>query len=418
MSAQPLLGAKSAKLIGRSLSVSFVSLQSLSNLDASFRYDVSSLGTDADAVTLTQSNESNSLTLIQSIPTGNTFAISGYSQQPIAASTDLFTITFKLADTMPAGFNLSASGSFNADDYPFEFGPIDLLQVSRDGGAALRVQGDDGSNSLVGGGAGDYIFGGKGNDTLDGGEGVDTAVMGGDLSRYRVSVTSQGVEVVDKVTGEIDTLKNMERIEFGDKVLNLSIQRTQALVSTADANRIAELYVAFFNRIPEADGLEYWIKERAKGMSIEAISNSFYAVGASSDYAALTGFRADMGDQDFINLFYRNVLGRSEGADPGGLAYWQDKLSKGEVTRGKLAEQIIAAAYEYRADPTLSEVVQLLENKVNVARKVAMEWGLNYNADGATAYAKSQQVAKAISAGSTESAIELVGVRAADLSLG
>jgi Ca2+-binding RTX toxin-like protein len=278
--------------------------------------------------------------------------------------------------------------------------------------------GDDANNSLVGGGAGDYIFGGKGNDTLEGGEGVDTAVMGGDLSRYRVSVTSQGVEVADKVTGEIDTLKNMERIEFGDKVLNLTIQRSQALVSTADANRIAELYVAFFNRVPEADGLEYWIKERAKGMSIEAISNNFYAVGASNDYAALTGFRADMGDQDFINLFYRNVLGRSEGADPGGLAYWQGKLSRGEVTRGKLAEQIISAAYEYRADPTLSGVVQLLENKVSVARKVAMEWGLNYNADGATAYAQSQQVAKAISADSTESALALIGVTSADLSLG
>jgi Ca2+-binding RTX toxin-like protein len=88
--------------------------------------------------------------------------------------------------------------------------------------------GMQGNDTLLGGGAGDYlnsgkgndvITGGGGNDTIDGSDGQDLARFSGLFSRYSVSVSNGVVTVTDSVSAGgdgVDTLSNVERFEFSD----------------------------------------------------------------------------------------------------------------------------------------------------------------------------------------------------------
>ncbi len=76
-----------------------------------------------------------------------------------------------------------------------------------------------------------------------------------------------------------------------------------------------------------------------------------------------------------LEAFYKNVLGRPEGADAGGLAYWNGKLSSGESTRSSLANDILGSAHTFKGDATWGWVADLLDNKIAVANKIAIEWG-------------------------------------------
>jgi len=47
--------------------------------------------------------------------------------------------------------------------------------------------------------------------------------------------------------------------------INLSIKGIAAAVPPTDVARLIELYVAFFNRVPDADGLAYWLGQMQAG---------------------------------------------------------------------------------------------------------------------------------------------------------
>lgn len=94
------------------------------------------------------------------------------------------------------------------------------------------------TGSILNGGDGDdTLYGGAGNDTLDGGSGVDTAVYVGILSQYTIS-TSNGVTTVGGLAG-IDTLTNVERIQFDDQIYLLSqVTPGTTLTGTAGADML------------------------------------------------------------------------------------------------------------------------------------------------------------------------------------
>jgi len=247
------------------------------------------------------------------------------------------------------------------------------------------------------------------NETIDGGAGIDTAQFQGKLSTYKVVMTGSNGIVTDTVAGRdgIDTLKNIEHLRFTDFDINAGIKALAASMNTATVQRVMELYVAFFNRTPDADGLTYWLGQSKAGTSTTQIAESFYSVGVQ--YTSLTGFSSTMTTTDFINVVYRNVLGRPDGADAGGLQYWTEKLSSGKETRGSLVSTILDAAHTYKGDATYGWVANLLDNKITVATKVAVDWGLNYlTADASVT--NGMAIAKAVTPTDTTAAIALVGV--------
>lgn len=87
---------------------------------------------------------------------------------------------------------------------------------------------------------------------------------------------------------------------------------------------VYRLYRAFFLREPEADGLVYWIVQaRYQGYPIGSIANDF---ARSDEFRRRYG---SLADGPFVDLVYRNVLGRAP--DPEGRAYWLDQMRRGMI---------------------------------------------------------------------------------------
>ena len=87
------------------------------------------------------------------------------------------------------------------------------------------------------------------------------------------------------------------------------------------------LYNASFKRLPDPDGLKYWIGKYSSGENdSRAVASSFLV---SDEFKQRYG--NNVSDSTFVNTLYKNVLGRD--ADVSGLLYWLGQLSSGAETR-------------------------------------------------------------------------------------
>ena len=123
-----------------------------------------------------------------------------------------------------------------------------------------------------------------------------------------------------------------------------------------------------------------------------------------------------MSNAAFVNVVYKNVLGRADGADAQGLAYWSGKLADGSASRGALVSTILDSAHTFKGDASFGYVADLVDNKITVAKTVAIDNGLNYNSAD-EAVSNGMAIAAAVTPGSIASAIALVGVNGFDLHL-
>jgi hypothetical protein len=158
-----------------------------------------------------------------------------------------------------------------------------------------------------------------------------------------------------------------------------------------------------------AYGMSYWIDQMSAGQSITQIAEQFYAAGVK--YSNLTGFSSEMSNEDFINVIYRNVLGRSDGADAGGLAYWTSQLGDGADTCGSLVKDILFSAHSYKTNQEWHWVADLLDNKIEVGKTFAITWGLSYNTPE-DSISQGMAIAAAVTSTDTATAIALIGVPA------
>ncbi len=93
---------------------------------------------------------------------------------------------------------------------------------------------------------------------------------------------------------------------------------------------VGRLYTAYFLRDPDASGFQYWLEQRARGLGLNAISSEF---ARSGEFVNRYG---SLSNDAFVELVYRNVLGRAP--DAAGLRYWSSQLrngrSRGDVMVG------------------------------------------------------------------------------------
>ena len=261
----------------------------------------------------------------------------------------------------------------------------------------------------------DLLFSSAGSDSIDGNAGNDTVVFSGALSSYKLSYIATSYFVASKNgSAGSDTLRHIESLKFDDLTVNLKIQELASLAPRENVQRLVELYVAFFNRVPDADGLAYWIGQMNSGKSINSISEVFYEAGIK--FAELTGFSASMSNTDFVNVIYRNVLGRKDGADPEGLAYWSTQLAAGKESRGSLVSTMLDSAHKFKGDSTWGWVADLLDNKIAVAKTFAIDWGLGYSTSEA-AIQQGMAIAAAVTPTDTQAAISLIGIAGIDMQL-
>jgi Ca2+-binding RTX toxin-like protein len=92
---------------------------------------------------------------------------------------------------------------------------------------------DTGKDSLLGGAGNDTLVGGHGNDVLDGGDGVDTAVWFATAANFEVQIvgsgTSKDVALLDRASGELDILRNIEQLQIGG--VNFDATKLQSLTN-------------------------------------------------------------------------------------------------------------------------------------------------------------------------------------------
>lgn len=272
-------------------------------------------------------------------------------------------------------------------------------------------------NQILAGKGDDVIYGNQGNDAIDGGTGKDIVAYHGTRGSFLITKTA-GTFVVSDVSGPEgkDTIVNAEQILFSDMHINLTAIDALKSISSTDLVALEELYIAFFNRIPDATGLAYWAGQLGKGLSMKVIAESFYA--AAIYFSDLTGYSASMTNDDFVKIVYKNVLGRSGATAPpdADVQYWSGELAAGRATKASLISTILVAAHSFKGDKTWGWVPDLLDNKVAVANFFAVQQGLNYNTD-ADSIAKGMAIAAAVTSTDTSAALKLIGVSDIDFNL-
>ena len=105
---------------------------------------------------------------------------------------------------------------------------------------------------------------------------------------------------------------------------------------------IQELYVGYFGRAGDPDGVAYWVSRYNAGMSIADIAQSFSVQPeAIKLYPFLDPDTGGVGVTRFLNSVYQNLFNRSPDVD--GLAYWSDQLAQGRPVGGIVLDIINGA---------------------------------------------------------------------------
>jgi hypothetical protein len=151
--------------------------------------------------------------------------------------------------------------------------------------------------------------------SFDGRGNLDTIVFQQNYATYDVDVIGNNRAIVNGVS-----LANTERLDFANGELALDI--------FGNAGQVYRLYQAAFDRMPDTAGLAYNVNEVDNGFSLFSMANYFVV---SNEFRATYG--SNISNNELINAFYQNVLGRN--ADAGGLQYWNEQMAQG-LTRGEV----------------------------------------------------------------------------------
>jgi S-layer protein len=122
---------------------------------------------------------------------------------------------------------------------------------------------------------------------------------------------------------------------------------------------VSALYAALFGRAPEAAGLNFWVGELDKGVSLAAMAQTMFETEPSRAY-----YPAAMTNAEIVKAFYVNVLGRAGDAE--GLAFWEARLNT-LGTKGALIAEMVANVQSYTGtDAAGLKSKALFDNKVAV----------------------------------------------------
>ena len=84
---------------------------------------------------------------------------------------------------------------------------------------------------------------------------------------------------------------------------------------------VTDLYVTFFNRAPDAGGLDFWTSQLSQGMPREVVLAAFMFSQEFANFTqAIFGNTAARAEVDAVMDFYRGLLSRLP--DPGGFDFW------------------------------------------------------------------------------------------------
>lgn len=254
-----------------------------------------------------------------------------------------------------------------------------------------------------------------GDDSFIGSTNFETVKYQEPVNKFTVFGTLEKFYVVGMDNDHtVDQFQKVDRLEFSDLSINVKFVEQARHSNQNDLNKLVELYIAFFNRIPDADGLSYWLTQFQNGASLNSIAESFYQAGIL--FSNLTGFSKEMTNTDFINIVYKNTLGRLQGADAEGLNYWKAQLDSGSTNHGQLVSTILASAHSFKSDATWGWVADLLDNKVRLGRIASIDAGISFNSPEES-ITKGMQAVAAVTPQSFGDGLKIIGIQDVTINL-
>ncbi|MEM6941474.1 MAG: DUF4214 domain-containing protein [Pseudomonadota bacterium] len=250
-----------------------------------------------------------------------------------------------------------------------------IVEPPVEGGPILGTPGFD---NLVGTDGDDVFNGMGGGDLINGGGGVDTAQFAGRQGDYVLVLRpDRNPELYSKDFNgfpEPSFVTDVELLDFGTNDLggpfDLRVFSGIATLSEVALKSFVELYIAYFNRAPDAIGLAFWGTAFANGTTLEEMASLF--VDQDETRAA---YPTGTSTQAFVQTVYTNVLGRTP--DQIGVDFWVAALNTGAVSRDQFIFEIIRGAKsELKFESGQGFVDLQLADRAFLANKV--EIGIDY----------------------------------------
>lgn len=264
----------------------------------------------------------------------------------------------------------------------------DILQ-GRSG--AQEFSGNAGDDTLSGGSGDDTLAGNQGDDSLNGGDGVDKAVFVGTQKSYTLTLSPTATVLSDRTAGGdgTDTLIDIEDLQFSGApsttAFDLTFYERLTGLSETDLKSVIELYIAYFNRAPDAEGLYFWGVAFGNGYTLDQIAASF----VDQDETRMI-YPEDTTNRDFVEAVYGNVLGRVP--DTGGADFWVGLLDTDVLQRDTFILRLLQGAKaelkpELGQDFVDQQVADqaFLETKTDIGAYFAVHKGMSDVADATDA---------------------------------
>lgn len=149
-------------------------------------------------------------------------------------------------------------------------------------------------------------------------------------------------------------------------------------LSQEQVEKLVELYIGYFGRAAENEGLEFHTNDLLKLLQAGLSETEAFAVATANfwqgalQYDEITGYSPDMSIQDFVAKVYANVLGRPDAleTDQEGVDFWVNEMEQGR-TQGEMVLQILDGAHHFNEqnpnDPISIYTGNLLENRIEIS---------------------------------------------------
>jgi hypothetical protein len=201
----------------------------------------------------------------------------------------------------------------------------------------------DGTAVVTGTSADDLLTVEPGDTVVEAGDGDDSVQLPFLLTAYNFEEQTPG-----DITAAYDdwsvALNDVEFLEFGTGFrTTIPVEAVISGEAQRQIETLSDLYLAYFGRAPDIEGLEFWqelVVER--GVSLAEVSEAF----ARSDEAQGI-YPPDVSNRDFVREVYLNALGREPDED--GWDYWTAVLDASEFSdpaaRGAFVGSVVLGAY-------------------------------------------------------------------------
>jgi cyclophilin family peptidyl-prolyl cis-trans isomerase len=207
-------------------------------------------------------------------------------------------------------------------------------------------------------------------------------------------VTGNGMTVVDKIAtlpifngGGAFTTLPLQNFTAGNTPNddNFVIVTSVKVIEVSIETKIQGLYIGYFNRAGDKEGLDYWKSRVATSTNSSLVLRELSA--EFSKHPTFSATYADLSNKAFVEAIYRNVLG--EAGDNDGINSWTGILDQG-ANRSDMVSDFIRASLEgdlTQLNLTPAELAiaeqrrDLLTNKVLVANSFTTLLGSKTNVE-------------------------------------